>query len=108
MSKPSSSNGPDWTDVGLIMLELETLHEVSVSLVMSHGGAQGSLLVCAVAEAKRNKESIGVAMRSVSRRHRIAASNHDSLAPAIYRLLVELDYDCSAMWRQTRIQTEKG
>lgn len=98
--KRSSSTGPDWTDVLLLMTELELLHEVSVSLQMSPDGARGATAVTVVALATRKSAPTGEAPRSVSRKHHVPAGGVGTMAPACYKLLIELDWDCSSMWRQ--------
>lgn len=99
--RKSSSTGPDWTDVLLLMTELEVLHAVDVSLQMSPDGARGATAVTVVALAVRRGAPTGEAPQSVSRRHHVPAGGVGTMAPACYKLLVELDWDCSSMWRQS-------
>lgn len=95
-----SSNGPDATDVSATMAALEQMHEVSVSLTISHAGVPGGggLSIVAVATSRRAINS-GV-MRSVSRRHHYPNANSSTLEGTLYKLLLELDYDCSSFWTQ--------
>jgi hypothetical protein len=99
-----SSNGPDATDVSVMLAALEGVHEVNVSLTISHAGVQGGggLSVVAIATSRRALPS-GV-MRSVSRRHHFPNANSKTLEGTLYRLLTELDYDCSSFWQQETIE----
>jgi len=86
-----------------MMTELELLHEVKVSLLMCPDGAQGSSAVRLVAVAERTGTTPGALPRSVSRSHNVPAGVHGTMAPKVYQLLTELDWDCSKMWEQLRL-----
>lgn len=85
------------------MLALQDLHGVHVSLAMCPDGAFGSggLLLVAGAVAQ-NPTPLG-ALRSVSRSRPFPNRDSVTLEGALFKLLHELDHDCSAMWQQERL-----
>jgi hypothetical protein len=104
-SSRDSSNGPDWTDVAVCMAALEEFHAVDVSLQMLRDGARDSGSIKLVAIAKRKLATNGVAPPSVSRARWLTEHRPDRVAAMAFRLLYELDLDCSTMWAQTELFT---
>lgn len=86
-----------------MLTELEILHEVSVSLQLLPDGGRGATAFSIVALAVRKHAPSGGLPGSVSRKHHVAAGGVGTMAPAAYKLLVELDWDCSSMWKQERL-----
>lgn len=101
--RKSSSTGPDWTDVLLLMTELELLHGVRVSLLMLPDGERGATAITLTAIAHRKSAPSGEVPPSVSRKHHVPAGGVGTMAPAAYKLLIELDWDCSSLWHQTTL-----
>lgn len=101
-----SSSGPDATDISALLSALEGMHEVTVSLTISHAGVAGGGGLSVVAIATSRKALSSGVMRSVSRRHHFPNANSKTLEGTLYRLLMELDYDCSSFWQQETIERQ--
>jgi hypothetical protein len=94
------SNGPDWKDVATMLIALQELHAVEVSLCISanHGPLRGILLVTATAKMRAGVDTARVP--SVSRSVTIGSSDPSMGVASMFRLMHELDRDCSAFWTQ--------
>lgn len=99
--KGSSSSGPDWTDISLLMNSLERFHGVTVNLLMSHDGGRDAASIRIVARARKDEEESGGARRSVSRACWWPNADGLGLVGTAFRLLYELDVDCGAFWTQS-------
>jgi len=98
-----SSNGPDWTDLDVVMRAVEEFHAVYVDITISTQtiGSRGGLLVMARA-TRRDKKALG-ARPSVSRSLRIGYGDPGQVVAALFRLIHELDRDCGQMWAQAEL-----
>lgn len=86
-----------------MMKELGSLHQVYVNLDISLDGASGGSALYIVAMAVRMEGNVEGVPPSVSRRHKFPNRDSKTMSGAMYKLLVELDWDCSSMWRQERL-----
>lgn len=100
-----STNGPDWTDVELMMTAIQQFHGVKVSVGMElYSGDVGSgLIIVAGAESvtglpdPAKQPVIGM---------RFPTHQHVTLSAAVYRLLCQLDYKCGEVfWEQSKMDT---
>jgi len=99
-SSRGTSNGPDVTDVVVMMKALEEVHGVQLSLLLSPAGELPDCRMCVVGVAMRNSLRRGGQPNSVSRKRFFPSGDAKTLEGLIYRLLHELDLDCSKMWEQ--------
>jgi len=98
-----SSNGPDWTDLDVVMRAVEEFHAVCVDITISTRtiGSRGGLIVMAQA-TRRDKRGVG-AQPSVSRSLMIGYGDPEKAVAALFRLIHELDRDCGQMWAQASL-----
>lgn len=82
------------------MLALQELHGVYVTVTLCPDGAYGSGGLLLAALAMLQKPLSGGALPSVSRSVPFPNSGSKNLEGALFKLLHELDNDCSTMWRQ--------
>jgi hypothetical protein len=98
-----TSNGPDWSDLEMVIKAVEEFHRVRVDLTISTQtiGSRGGLRVMAVA-TRRDKPELG-ARHSVSRSLRIGSGDPAQAVASMFRLIHELDRDCGQMWAQAEL-----
>jgi hypothetical protein len=101
--KRNYSNGIDWMEVTVLMNALESLHDVDVNLLMSLDGAFVPYRMQVIATAQRKTVDATGRKRSVSRKRFFPSVDAASMAGLCYRLLHELDMDCSTMWLQAEL-----
>lgn len=100
-SSRDTSNGPDWTDVGLLLRELQILHKSSVKLVMQPDGPQHSSSMDVEAFAVREGHLGTEVGYSVSVKYRVTPARPGQMPAMMLRLLYELDRMCLVtFWRQ--------
>lgn len=97
-----SFTGPGAIDVSILMSEIAGLHEVEVSLVIQPAGEYGSGGLQVVALATKKGMPVGEVGRSVSRKRYFPTHDATTFEGLLYKLLVELDWDCSQFWKQLR------
>ena len=98
-----SDNGPDMQDCNLMMVALGELHGVNVSLVVQPDGGSGTASLELVAIATQRDGTKAAPLRSVSRKHHWPNVDSKTFEGAVYKLLHELDRDCSMFWRQAEL-----
>jgi hypothetical protein len=99
-SKRPYSAGIDWMEVTVLMNALESLHAVDVSLVMSLDSAFVPYRMQVVAIATKKGGTSGGVKQSVSLKRFFPSADAGSMDGLCFRLLHELDHECSKMWRQ--------
>lgn len=95
-----TANGPDATDVMVLLFAIQELHGVRVSLAMSPAGELPDTRVQVVAMATKDRRNGTAVVHSVSRKRYYPSSDARTLEGLLFRLLHELDMDCSTMWVQ--------
>lgn len=95
-----STNGPDWADVALAMTGLGEIHSVDIILSISLplGGRSGLLAATATAKLRAGVDTARAP--SVSRSCQIGSGEPSMVAASMFRLMYELDRDCSTFWTQ--------
>jgi len=103
-SSRGTQNGPDVTDVSALILAIQELHQAHVVVVMCPDGKFGSGGLILEAAASRASTTSGGAGRSVSRSVPFPNRNSKTLEGALFKLLHELDSDCTQMlWEQGKL-----
>lgn len=99
-------NGPDWTDLALLMTELEILHRSTVKVVISPAGVGVSSAMDVEAFAVRDGHQGTEVGYSVSVKYRAAPARPGQMPAMMLRLLYELDRMClSTFWKQEQLIT---
>jgi hypothetical protein len=88
-------------DVVQLCRSIEHYHGVTVTLVMSPDGLSGFSHLKVTAVATRKMPTSLEARRSVSRSRVFPSNDAVTLEGLMFRLVNELDNDCSAMWEQS-------
>lgn len=96
-----STNGPDWTDLAMMLMACEELHAVNINLCISlpPEGRTGLVVVKGTATLRAALDTARAP--SVSRSLTIGSGDPVMAAAAMFRLMHELDRDCSTFWQQT-------
>lgn len=103
-SSRDTSNGPDWTDIALLLRELQILHKSSVSLVIKPDGPGQSSAMDVEAFAVREGHQGTEVGYSVSVKYRVTPSRPGQMPAMMLRLLYELDRLCLVtFWRQSEL-----
>lgn len=100
-SSRGTQNGPDATDVTVLIHAIQELHGVRVSLTMSPAGELPDVRIQVVALATQERRGSAAAVQSVSRKRYYPSNDAVTLEGLLFRLLHELDMDCTSMWIQT-------
>jgi hypothetical protein len=95
-----TSSGPDMMDVGALMRAIHELHAVDVSLTILPGGGRWPTSVEVLALAVRVPGVVSAAPAAVSRSVPYPNVDSETFEGCLFKLLHELDRDCSGMWRQ--------
>lgn len=98
---PKYSTGPDLADVSMMLRAVEELHAVNIILTISlpQEGRTGLLVVKATAQLRAALDTARAP--SVSRSLTIGSGDPSLGAAAMFRLMHELDRDCSTFWQQS-------
>lgn len=99
-SRRGTLNGPDATDVAIMMQALGEMHQVNVSLLISPGGELPDYSLLVIALAEQRVASAGGMKRSVSVKSFFPDKRSRTFEGALYRLMHELDVECSSLWVQ--------
>lgn len=102
-SSPSKSNGPDAMDVAQSIAAIQDYHQVDVTLVITRDGLSGFSGLRITAVATRRMPAGLEARRSVSRWRRFPSNDVATMEGTLFRLVHELDNDCSEMWKPARM-----
>lgn len=100
----ASSTGPDWTDISLMLRELEKLHNVWISMRVLNAGSRhsnGLRIVCsAFTNVLISNADTGVVLLTAEWPN----PNNGSMEGSMFRLLCEMDAKLSGeMWFQTTL-----
>lgn len=95
-------SGLDWTDVTALIMAVEALHGVHVNLTMSVDGGYAPYRVQVVAVAMKGSVDATGLRRSVSRKRFFPSNDALTMEGLVFRLIHELDNDCTTMWTQER------
>jgi len=97
-------NGPDWTDIALLMTELGVLHKSNIHLAMRPAGPGLSASMDVEAFAVREGHLGSEVGFSVSVKYRVSPTRPGHMPAMILRLLYELDRMCSAtFWKNEKL-----
>lgn len=94
----NSSNGPDWTDIGIYLMELEKLHQCECTLLMSRATTGASCAVLVTVHVVSSAPSEGLTQREMALKHTWPTAKHKTMEGLIFRLLHELDATLSREW----------
>lgn len=104
-SSRDTSNGPDWTDIALLLQELQLLHKSSVKLVISPDGPGASSAMDVEAFAVREGHLGTEVGYSVSVKYRVTPARPGQMPAMLLRLLYELDRMClTTFWHQEKLK----
>lgn len=95
-----SGSGPDVMDVSTAMAAIQSLHGVSLNLVMSPDGEYGEGGVWVTCVATQIHRLDMVANSSVSRKRHYPDGESETFEGLLLRLVYEIDLDCSTFWEQ--------
>lgn len=99
-----NSNGPDWTDIGMTLRELEKLHSCWISLRLLSAGSFASNALRIVCTAYTNELVRPGEPGLVMIQGMWPNKDNATLEGACYALLLDLDFRCSQqMWIQTEL-----
>jgi hypothetical protein len=101
----ATSNGPDWTDIAEAIAAVESYHNVTLGLHVSVPVVSQKGKVRLLAVATRTGQVPAGVRPSVSRSLLIGSSDPSRDTATIFRLVHELDRDCSQMWAQAGLFT---
>jgi hypothetical protein len=93
-----SSNGLDWTDIRMSMMELELAHRCVVSVVTSPAGTVVSGKMSVVAYAYQTAEGHLNGAPYVAVSGEFPHSGYKTLEGLVYRLLLDLDREIALGW----------
>lgn len=105
-SSHTTSAGPDWEDVLHALESIEQTHTVDVKLLLQRAGGAKAYGLEIVGIATRQSRTNAALMPSVSRKFRFPNESSTTLTGCMFKLLHELDLDCSTMWLQTFLPME--
>ncbi len=99
-SSRGTQNGPDWTDISRAMGEVSQFHnvEIAIHVQLPVHRADGKMHFVGVC-TRRGTVKPGV-KPSVSRSVLIGSTDQVADTARIFRLIHELDRDCTQMWYQ--------
>jgi hypothetical protein len=103
---PKYSTGPDLADLSMMLRAVEELHAVNISLSISvpPEGRTGLLVVKATAQLRAALDTARAP--SVSRSLTIGSRDPLVGAAAMFRLMHEIDRDCSTFWQQSEMPSQ--
>lgn len=93
-----SNNGPDWTDIGIYLGELEALHRGECTLIISRATTGDSSAVLVTVHVMSNEPGPGLKPRELALKHTWPTARSKTFEGLIFRLLHELDATLSREW----------
>jgi hypothetical protein len=90
-------------DVSIAMAAVEDMHGVKLSIEIVRAGALGESGVELIAVARKRTLADGEVSRSVSRRVPFPGEYARDLVSALFRLVYQMDRDCSEFWQQEKL-----
>lgn len=105
----SSSDGPDWTDVAILMRAIETLHSVLVTTTLGPGVFDGPSMYSTVAAVRVPREAnvLGECVLALSAE--FPCKEHRRLEDCVFAGLYQLDMALTAkLWQQLPLPFTAG
>lgn len=91
----SSSSGPDWTDVAMLIHAIQTMHRVTIAIGMTGSRFTGPALQTHISAVKHDDPASLAGSRVLDMRGEWPCPEHKDLVACIFDGLYKLDFEIS-------------